>query len=168
MTHNLNSRRKAYFKEIQHLNNLIKWIITLIPLGTLGYLFYYVYQQYLQENSILGFSKEFKLTVIGVFALTLLIIALIVLIWQYHLVVKVSGSGLYYKHPPIKNKYKKIHASKITDVKIAHTDNLPKHTIKIKIKGNEGVLIKLEDGRNIFIGSLHNESLKKAVMKLIA
>jgi hypothetical protein len=122
---------------------------------------------YLGETSILGYSKKFKLLVFGDFVLTILFLATLVIIWNHHFVIKVTHSALYFKKPPLNTMYKKIHKDKMEEVEVTSTDDFPKGTIKVKIKGKDGVLIGLEDGRDIFIGSQHPESLKKAVKKLI-
>ena len=115
----------------------------------------------------MGYSRRFKLLVIGTFALTFIILAAIVILFSLHFVVKVTRRALYFKYPPLKNIYKKIHRDNMDEVSIAKSNDLPSGTIKIKIKGKDGVLILLEDGRDVFIGSQHPESLKKAVEKLI-
>ena len=161
------SRNSTYFKEIQHPKKLYIWVIAIILILGLAALYNYTYQTYLGETSILGYSKKFKLLVIGTFALTFIILAAIVILFSLHFVVKVTRRALYFKYPPVKSIYKKIHRDNMEEVSMAKSNDLPSGTIKIKIKGKDGVLIFLEDGRDVFIGSQHPESLKKAVDKLI-
>ena len=161
------SRNSTYFKEIQHPKRVYIWVISLILLLGLAALYNYTYQTYLGEISILGYSKKFKLLVIGTFFLTLIILAAIVILFNFHFVVKVSRTALYFKYPPVKTIYKKIHRDNMEEVSLAKSNNLPSGTIKIKIKGKDGVFLLLEDGRDVFIGSQHPESLKKAIKKLI-
>ena len=160
-------RATTYFKEIQHPKKGVIWITSLILILGLAALYNYTYQMYLGETSILGYSKKFKLLVAGDFFLTLIILAVIVVIFNLHFVVKVTRRALYFKKPPVSTEYKKIHRDNMEEVAVAKSNDLPSGTIKIKMKGKDGVLIFLEDGRDVFIGSQHPESLKKAVEKLI-
>jgi hypothetical protein len=167
MSTHKSSGNRTYFKEIQHPRKEIKWGVTLVLVGILVYLFNYTYQMYLGETSILGYSKKFKLLVLGDFVLTILFLGMLIIVWNHHFVIKVTRSSIYFKKPPLNTMYKKIHKDKMEEVEVASTDDLPDGTIKVKIKGKNGVLIGLEDGRDVFIGSQHPESLEKAVKKLI-
>ncbi len=161
------SSNRTYFKEIQHPKKWIVWLSALILLGALAGLYYYTYQMYLGETSILGYSKKFKLLVAVDFVLFFAVLAAIIVLFNLKFVVKVSRRALYFKRPPIRNEYKKIHRDRMEEVSIAYLGNLPSGTIKIKMKGNQGVLISLEDGRKVFIGSQHPDALVKAIEKLI-
>lgn len=158
---------RTYFKEIQHPPQWIVWLISIILLSGLALLYYYTYQMYLGETSILGYSKKFKLLLVADFILFFLVLAAVATLFNLKFVVKISSRALYFKRPPVQSRYKKIHRDRMEKVETATTNNLPSGTIKIKIKGKTGVLIVLEDERNVFIGSQHPKSLKKAVEKLI-
>ena len=103
----------------------------------------------------------------GMVVLTIFILGLIYIVWNYRLVTKVSVRSFYFKMPPVKNSYKKISTMRILGVKLASTDDLPRGTVKIKMTGKEGVLMDLEDDKKAFIGSQHAESLEKAFVKML-
>ncbi len=158
---------RTLFKEVQHLPRIFVYISVFILLAVLGYLYSSTYHMYLNETSIRGWSKAFKLVLAGMVVLTFFIFGLIYIVWNYRLVTKVSVRSFYFKMPPIKNSYKKISTMRILGVKRATTDDLPRGTIKIKMSGKEGVLMELEDDKNAFIGSQHADSLEKAFVKML-
>jgi hypothetical protein len=158
---------RTLFKEVQHLPRTLVYVIVIVLLVILGYLYSSTYNMYLNETSIRGWSRAFKLVLAGMVVLTFFILGLIYIVWSYKLVTKVSVRSFYFKLPPIKNKYKKISTMRILSVKHATTDKLPRGTVKIKMTGKEGVLMELEDDKKAFIGSQHAESLEKAFQKML-
>ena len=161
------SSHRTTFKEVQHLPKSIVYPVIAILILALVYLYVLVYHMYLNETSIMGWSSEFKM-MLGVLVIsTILILALIFIVWNYRLVTKVSVRSFYYKTPPIINSYKKIYTSRILNIKRTTLSELPRGTVKIKMSGNEGVLVELEDDKRAFIGSKHAESLEKAFNKLL-
>ena len=158
---------RTLFKEVQHLPRIFVYITVFILLAVLGYLYSSTYHMYLNETSIRGWSRAFKLVLAGMVVLTFFILGLIYIVWNYRLVTKVSVRSFYFKMPPIKNSYKKISTMRILSVKRATTDDLPRGTVKIKMSGKEGVLMELEDNKNAFIGSQHADSLEKAFVKML-
>ncbi len=158
---------RTLFKEVQHLPRIFVYITVFILLAVLGYLYSSTYHMYLNETSIRGWSRAFKLVLAGMVILTFFILGLIYIVWNYRLVTKVSVRSFYFKMPPIKNSYKKISTMRILSVKRATTDDLPRGTVKIKMSGKEGVLMELEDNKNAFIGSQHADSLEKAFVKML-
>ena len=161
------SSHRTLFKEVQHFPKAIVYIIVGILVLILAYLYFQTYHMYLNETSIRGLSRGFKVMVAAVVLLTFFILGLIYIVWTYRLVTKVSVRSFYFKMPPIKNAYKKIYTSRILNVKRATTADLPRGTIKIKMSGKEGVLIELEDNKNAFIGSQHADKLAKAFSRLL-
>jgi len=161
------SSHRTLFKEVQHLPKAIVYFIVLILVLILAYFYYHTYQMYLNETSIRGLSRGFKVMVGAIVLLTFFILGLIYIVWNYKLVTKVSVRSFYFKMPPIKNSYKKIYTSRILNVKRATTSDLPRGTVKIKMTGKEGVLVELEDNKNAFIGSRHADKLAKAFSRLL-
>ncbi len=161
------SSHRTLFKEVQHLPRIFVYITVIVLLMILGYLYQSTYHMYLNETSIMGWSKTFKLVLAGMVVLTVLILMLIYIVWNYRLVTKVSVRSFYYKMPPLKNSYKKISTLRIISIKRANTSELPRGTVKIKMTGKEGVFLELEDDKKAFIGSQHADSLEKAFKKMI-
>ena len=159
---------RTTFKEVQHLPKSIVYPVVIILVLSLVYLYLLVYHMYLNETSIIGWSSEFKI-MLGVLVIsTIIILALIFIVWNYRLVTKVSVRSFYYKTPPVINSYKKINVFHILNVKRATLSELPSGTVKIKMSGNEGVLIELEDDKHAFIGSQHADALEKAFIKMLS
>ncbi len=158
---------RTLFKEVQHLPRVLVYIVVVALLAILGYLYYSTYNMYLNETSIRGWSKAFKLVLAGMVVLTIFILGLIYIVWSYRLVTKVSVRSFYFKMPPIKNSYHKISTMRILGVKRATTNDLPRGTVKIKMSGKEGVLMEMEDDKKVFIGSQHADSLEKAFVKML-
>lgn len=161
------SSHRTLFKEVQHLPRIVVYLVVIVLLAILGYLYYSTYNMYLNETSIRGWSRAFKMVLAGMVVLTIFILGLIYIVWNYRLVTKVSVRSFYFKMPPIKNSYKKIATIRILSVKRATTGDLPRGTVKIKMSGNEGVLMELEDNKKAFIGSQHADSLEKAFIKML-
>lgn len=161
------SSHRTLFKEAQHLPRIFVYITVFVLLAILAYLYQSTYNMYLNETSIRGWSRAFKLVLVGMVFLTFFIFGLIYIVWNYRLVTKVSVRSFYYKMPPLKNRYKKISTMRILNVKRATTADLPRGTVKIKMSGKEGVLLKLEDDINAFIGSKHADSLEKSFAKIL-
>ncbi len=158
---------RTLFKEVQHLPKIFSYSVTVILVLVLGYLYSHTYEMYLNETSIRGLSSEYKMMVGGDILLTLVILGLIYVVWSYKLVTKVSVRSFYYKHPPIKGEYKKIHTHRILSFKKTKRSDLPKGTVKIKMSGEDGVFLELEDDKKAFIGSRHPESLEKAFKRML-
>jgi hypothetical protein len=159
---------RIYYKEVQHLSKSISWGITLLLLFLLAALFKYTQIRYFEETSILGYTKEFKMLIIGDIIITIIVVGIIFILLNLKMIVKITHSSLYFKKPPLSTTYKKIYKDRIDKVKVIKLSDLPKGTITIKIKGDDGVVMALEDKRLVFIGSQHPEALKGAVEKLIS
>ncbi len=161
------SSRKTLFKEVQHLQKWIVYLVTVVLLLVLGYMYYHTYEMKLKETSILGLSTEYKLMLAADIIGSIIIIGLLYIVWTYKMIVKVSHRSFYYKFPPIRRNYKKIHTNRFLDVKQATLDDLPRGTIKIRMKGSEGVFLDLEDDKKVFVGSQHPDKLEKAIKRML-
>jgi hypothetical protein len=161
------SSRKTLFKEVQHLQKWIVYLVTVILLLVLSYMYYHTYEMKLKETSILGLSTEYKLMLAADIIGTIIILGLLFIIWTYKMVIKVSHRSFYYKFPPVKPNYKKIHTHRFLEVKRATTDDLPRGTVKIRMKGKEGVFMDLEDDKRVFVGSQHPDKLEQAIKRML-
>jgi hypothetical protein len=83
------SSRKTLFKEVQHLQKWIVYLVTVILLLVLSYMYYHTYEMKLKETSILGLSTEYKLMLAADIIGTIIILGLLFIIWTYKMVVKV-------------------------------------------------------------------------------
>ncbi len=158
---------RTLFKEVQHLSKTIVYIVTVILLMVLGYIYQLTYEMYLNETSIRGWSRSFKVMLGADVLLFILIAGLLYIVWSYKLVTKVSVRSLYFKMPPIKNSYKKIYKHRILSFKKSSSKGLPRGTVRIKLGGDEGVFLELEDDKKAFIGSRHADKLEKALKRMM-
>ena len=162
---------KIFYKEEQKFNQAWVWLILVIFLIP----FFIVGNQLLEL--IKADSDDYLTLSLVLFVLLVSSIPVIWLFVKMKLVVEIRKDGIWYKFPPLLNKWKTINKSEIENFEIRKYKPIKEYGgwgIKGKFKskaynvsGNIGLQLYLKNGRKVLFGTQRQEAIENAMKKLM-
>ena len=162
---------KIFYKEEQKFNQAWIWLILLIFVIP----FLIIVNQLIK--AINANSDDYLLLS---FVLFILLISSIPIIWIFtkmKLTVEIRKDGIWYKFPPLLNKWKSINKTEIESFEVRKYKPVLEYGgwgIKSKFKskaynvsGNIGLQLYLKNGRKVLFGTQRQEAIENAMKKLM-
>ena len=162
---------KIFYKEEQKFNQAWVWLILVLFLIP----FFIVGNQLLEL--IKADSDDYLTLSLVLFVLLVSSIPVIWLFVKMKLVVEIRKDGIWYKFPPLLNKWKSINKTEIESFEVRKYKPVLEYGgwgIKGKFKskaynvsGNIGLQLYLKNGRKVLFGTQRQEAIENAMKKLM-
>jgi len=171
---------KVIFKEEQKFGYPWFWMVY-IPL-TAGSIIYFTwgFNKQLIQGEPFGDNpmSDTGLIITSIFYV-LLMIGLTLLFYKMKLVVEIRNDGLYYRYPPLINKFKMISIEEIEQIEVRQYKPIKeyggwgiktgakKYGKAYNVKGNIGLQLHLKNGNKILFGTQRKAAIGDAASKMI-
>jgi len=170
---------KVFFREEQQFRQPWIWMI-IIPIIMGGlFLFAFGFNKQLLQGEPFGDNPmpDAGLIITGVFSI-LMMVGLTFLFYNMKLVVEIRRDGLYFRYPPMINKFKKISKEEIEKIEVRQYKPIKEYGgwgIKTgaknygkayNVRGNIGLQLHLKNGNKILFGTQRKDAIRDAAGKM--
>ena len=171
---------KILFKEEQKFRQPWIWLL-IIPISSSGAIFmgFGMVKQLIQSEPF-GDNPvpDVALLIIGIFSI-LLMIGITMLFYTMKMVVEIRSSGIYFRYPPMINKFKKIGKEEIKHFEVREYKPIREYGgygIKTgptkfgrayNVQGKIGLQLYLIDSRKVLFGTQRKDAIASAMTKLL-
>lgn len=172
---------RAIFKEEQKFGQPWIWMI-IIPVNMASLLFFvYGFNEQLVKGESFGDNPmpDAGLIIAGIVTL-ISVIGLTILFYTMKLVVEIRKDGVYYRYPPMIQKFQKIDKDEIEQVEVREYKPITEYGgwgIKqsskkfgkaYNVKGKIGLQLYLKNGKKVLFGSQRKAAIGDAARRMIS
>lgn len=169
---------RVFFKEEQRFRQWWIWLLVLVAaIVSVGPLIYGIYSQEILNKPYGNNPTDTNTLVIILLLVSVLISVMIYFFYASKLVVEIRTSGLFFRYPPMQNKWKTFKKEEIEKFEIRTYRPVVefngwgiKGSVKNRaynVSGNVGLQLYLKNGNKALFGTQEKQAMEYAMKKLM-